>query len=241
MFPLVKKTVSALFVSTLLASAPAFADIIISGTRIIYNADKKDVNVRLENKGNRPLLIQNWLDTGDDNADPSQIKVPFTATPPVSRVEPKRGQTVKVMYTGATALPKDRESVYWFNVLEVPPKPKDAEADKNLLQLAFRTRIKLFYRPSGLQGEPAEAPAKITWKLNNAQLQANNPTPYYVSFNEVKLESGGKTYNVNSSMVAPFSQASFGVTGLPGSMSSGKVVFKAINDFGGNIDGSATF
>ncbi|EGA9067388.1 fimbrial chaperone [Escherichia coli] len=241
MFPLVKKTVSALFVSTLLASAPAFADIIISGTRIIYNADKKDVNVRLENKGNRPLLIQNWLDTGDDNADPSQIKVPLTATPPVSRVEPKRGQTVKVMYTGATALPKDRESVYWFNVLEVPPKPKDAEADKNLLQLAFRTRIKLFYRPSGLQGEPAEAPAKITWKLNNAQLQANNPTPYYVSFNEVKLESGGKTYNVNSSMVTPFSQASFGVTSLPGSVSSGKVVFKAINDFGGNIDGSATF
>lgn len=74
MFPIIKKTVSALFISTLLTSAPAFADIIISGTRIIYNADKKDVNVRLENKGNRPLLIQNWLDTGDDNADPSQIK-----------------------------------------------------------------------------------------------------------------------------------------------------------------------
>ncbi|CAM8375093.1 hypothetical protein ESCOCP333M_13845 [Escherichia coli] len=60
MFPIIKKTVSALFISTLLTSAPAFADIIISGTRIIYNADKKDVNVRLENKGNRPLLIQNW-------------------------------------------------------------------------------------------------------------------------------------------------------------------------------------
>ncbi|END3797310.1 fimbrial chaperone [Escherichia albertii] len=241
MFPLVKKTISALFISTLLTSAPAFADIIISGTRIIYNSDKKDVNVRLENKGNRPLLIQNWLDTGDDNADPSQIKVPFTATPPVSRVEPKRGQTVKVMFTGATDLPKDRESVYWFNVLEVPPKPKDAKTDKNLLQLAFRTRIKLFYRPSGLQGEPAEAPAKITWKLNNAQLLANNPTPYYVSFNDITLESAGKNYKVDSSMVAPFSQASFSVTGQPGSVSSGKVNYKAINDFGGNIDGSATF
>lgn len=43
MFPIIKKTVSALFISTLLTSAPAFADIIISGTRIIYNADKKDV------------------------------------------------------------------------------------------------------------------------------------------------------------------------------------------------------
>lgn len=240
MFPFVKKTVSALFISTLLASAPAFADIVISGTRIIYNADKKDVNVRLENKGNRPLLIQNWLDTGDDNADPSQIKVPFTATPPVSRIESKRGQTVKVMFTGATALPADRESVFWFNVLEVPPKPKDAQADKNLLQLAFRTRIKLFYRPSSLQGEPAEAPAKMTWKLNNAKVQVNNPTPYYVSFNEVTLESGGHSYKVESEMVAPFGQASFTVTGLSAGITSGKVVYKAINDYGGNIDGSAS-
>ena len=224
MFPIIKKTVSALFISTLLTSAPAFADIIISGTRIIYNADKKDVNVRLENKGNRPLLIQNWLDTGDDNADPSQIKVPFTSTPPVSRIESKRGQTVKVM----------------FNVLEVPPKPKDAESDKNLLQLAFRTRIKLFYRPSGLKGEPAEAPAKLTWKLNNAQLQVNNPTPYYVSFNDVAIESGGKSYKVDSSMVAPFGQVSFAVTDIASSVSSGKVIYKAINDYGGNIDGSTS-
>lgn len=240
MFSFVKKNVSVLFISTLLTSAPAFADIIISGTRIIYFADKKDVNVRLENKGNRPLLIQNWLDTGDDNADPSQIKVPFTSTPPVSRIEPKRGQTVKVMFTGTTQLSADRESVFWFNVLEVPPKPKDVESDKNLLQLAFRTRIKLFYRPSGLQGEPAEAPAKLTWKLNNSQLQVQNPTPYYVSFNDVTLESGTRSYKVDSSMVAPFAQASFDVTGLPGSVSSGKVIYKAINDYGGNIDGSAS-
>lgn len=41
MFPFVRKTVSTLFISTLLASAPVFADIIISGTRIIYIADKK--------------------------------------------------------------------------------------------------------------------------------------------------------------------------------------------------------
>ncbi len=186
------------------------------------------------------MLIQNWLDTGDDNADPSQIKVPFTPTPPVSRIESKRGQTVKVMFTGTTQLPADRESVFWFNVLEVPPKPKDAESDKNLLQLAFRTRIKLFYRPSGLKGEPAEAPAKLTWKLNNAQLQVNNPTPYYVSFNDVAIESGGKSYKVDSSMVAPFGQVSFAVTDIASSVSSGKVIYKAINDYGGNIDGSTS-
>lgn len=243
----VKKIVSALFVSGLLVSPYALADIIISGTRIIYNAEKKDISVRLENKGNRPLLVQNWLDTGNDNVDPSKINVPFTSTPPVSRIEPKRGQTVKVMFTGAAKLPSDRESVYWFNVLEVPPKAnsdKDAETNKNLLQLAFRTRIKLFYRPAGLPGESAEAPTKLKWQLTSGQgktqLQVNNPTPYYVSFNETQLESGGKSYKVDSSMVAPFAQASFSITGLAGTLSSGKVTFKAINDYGGMIDGSAS-
>ncbi|MEB4677619.1 fimbrial chaperone [Enterobacteriaceae bacterium G50] len=240
---IIKNVLSAIIFTCLLISVNAFADIIISGTRIIYPADKKEVNVRLENKGNHPLLIQNWLDTGDDNADPSQIKVPFTTTPPVSRVESRHGQTVKVMFTGTTALPTDKESVFWFNVLEVPPKPKasdNADDTKNLLQLAFRTRIKLFYRPSGLTGEPSEAPGKLKWMLTNSQLQVNNPTPYHVSFNDISLQSGGKSFKVDSRMVAPFSQVTFAIEGLSGNVSSGKIVFKAINDYGGTIDGSAT-
>lgn len=80
----------------------------------------KSVSVRLENKGNSHLLVQSWLDTGDDNAEPGSINVPFTATPPVSRIDAKRGQTIKLMYTGSTVLPSDKESVFWFNVLEVP-------------------------------------------------------------------------------------------------------------------------
>lgn len=39
---------------------------------------------------------------------------------PVSRIDAKRGQTIKLMYTGSTVLPSDKESVFWFNVLEVP-------------------------------------------------------------------------------------------------------------------------
>ncbi|MBD7971480.1 fimbrial chaperone [Escherichia whittamii] len=245
MFPFVKKTVSTLFISALLTSAPVFADIVISGTRIIYDSNKKDVSVRLENKGNRPLLVQNWLDTGDDNADPSQIKVPFASTPPVSRIEPKRGQTIKIAYTSATPLPSDRESVFWFNVLEVPPKiSNNTSENNNMLQLAFRTRIKLFYRPSGLQGESFEAPTKIKWQVTSQQgkafVQANNPTAYYVSFNQISLDANGKKYSVEASMVAPFGQAEFAVKGLNNSVSTGKITYQAISDFGGMIDGSAS-
>lgn len=109
-------------ITALLAVQPAFADIVLSGTRIIYKAAQKDTTIRLENKGSTPALVQSWLDDGDPNADPSTINVPFNATPPVSRIEPGRGQTVKLTYTGNRTLPKDRESIYWFNVLEVPPK-----------------------------------------------------------------------------------------------------------------------
>lgn len=58
-------------------SSSSIADIVISGTRVIYKSDQKSVNVRLENKGNNPLLVQSWLDTGDDNAEPGSITVPL--------------------------------------------------------------------------------------------------------------------------------------------------------------------
>lgn len=85
--------VSTVFVaSTAVFSLTAQADIVLSGTRIIYNADQKDVTLRMENKGARPLLVQTWIDTGSENADPSTLKVPFTVTPPVSRVDGKKAK-----------------------------------------------------------------------------------------------------------------------------------------------------
>lgn len=224
-------------------SASSHADIIISGTRIIYNSDKKDVSIRLENKGTRPLLVQNWIDLGDDNADPGSIKAPFVSTPPVSRIEPKRGQSVKIMFTGAT-LPTDRESVFWFNVLEVPPKADTSkEENKNLLQLAFRTRIKLLWRPTTLTGVPAEAPKQLKWQMGSEQghavVRVENPTPYYVSFNDAAVTTGGKRYIVDATMVAPFDKATFTVKGAQ-NISSGQLEYHAINDFGGMIAGSAS-
>lgn len=220
----------------------AYADIVLSGTRIIYNADQKDVTLRMENKGDRPLLVQSWIDTGLENADPSTLKVPFTVTPPVSRVDGKRGQTVKIAWNASQTLPTDRESVFWFNALEVPPKMSDAESKgKNILQLAFRTRIKLFYRPTGLTGSPADAPKQLTWHLQSSAgkvvLQATNPTPFHVSFSGIKLSSGGKKYDVEARMVAPKSSTEMVVKGVTSSPTGATVEYSAINDFGGGIDG----
>ncbi|EJD8406268.1 fimbria/pilus periplasmic chaperone, partial [Escherichia coli] len=69
MFFNTKHTTALCFVTCMAFSSSSIAEIVISGTRVIYKSDQKSVNVRLENKGNNPLLVQSWLDTGDDNAE----------------------------------------------------------------------------------------------------------------------------------------------------------------------------
>lgn len=70
----------------------ACADIVISGTRVIYPQSAKDVTVKMENRGTKPLLVQSWLDDGRDTVNPQELKLPFIVTPPVSRIDPSRGK-----------------------------------------------------------------------------------------------------------------------------------------------------
>ncbi|WP_429573538.1 type VI secretion system ATPase TssH [Paraburkholderia sp. UCT70] len=155
-----------LFAAAVALSVTSFAAqaaITITGTRVIYPAQNREVNVRLNNVDSRPVLVQAWLDDGDAAAAPNEIKVPFTLLPAVFRVEPHRGQALRIMFTGGD-MPKDREAVYWLNVLEIPPKPKDAD-DRNMIQLAFRTRIKMFYRPVSLLDDPTAGRAQLKWHV----------------------------------------------------------------------------
>lgn len=108
--------------SLLLAlSYAASASVVITGTRVIYPSDAREVSVKLANKGKKPVLIQSWIDDGDVKAKPETIHVPFILTPPINRVEPDKSQTLRISYTGKL-LPTDRETVYWLNVLEIPAK-----------------------------------------------------------------------------------------------------------------------
>lgn len=50
--------------AALLTTFNACADIVISGTRIIYPQSSKDVVVNLENRGSKPLLVQTGSTTG---------------------------------------------------------------------------------------------------------------------------------------------------------------------------------
>ena len=141
------------------AFAPAAgANVLIGGTRVVLPAKDGEVTVRLTNENDRPALVQAWIDRGDATSTPDSVDTPFLVTPPMFRMEAGRDQSLRILYT-REPLPADRESLFWLNVLDVPPKPADMEAaGTNYLQLAVRSRLKLFFRPEGLQGDPHKAP-----------------------------------------------------------------------------------
>ena len=238
-------TIRSIFAAALVACSavalPVAAGVVIQGTRVVYPSQDKEVTVKLANEGAKPALVQFWLDDGDEKSTPETARVPFTSTPPIFRLEPGKGQAVRVMHTGQ-ALPADVESLYWVNVLEVPPKATDSES-ANLLQFAFRTRIKLFYRPKGLPGNVADAPASLSWRWGGTAtaptLVVKNPTPYHVNFASVSVSAGGKVFNVEGGgMVAPNGEATFEPKGLA-SRDAKEVSFQTISDYGAVKDGTA--
>ena len=222
-----------------LSASIAHAAVGVDGTRVIYGAQDREVSVRLTNENTVPALVQVWVDAGDELAAPEEADVPFALVPPIFRMGPGRSQVVRLRYT-REPLPLDRETLYWFNALEVPSGSAGAK-DGNTLQLAFRTRLKLIFRPVALSGGAATAFKQLKWTWvadgggTGAALQVFNPSPYYVNFARIglKIDGGGKLNE--GGMVAPRDKAMFRLDArkLPAQLGDTvKVSFDVIDDYG---------
>jgi chaperone protein EcpD len=223
-----------------LFAGSASASVTVGGTRVVYPLENREVTVKLSNDRAEPSLVQVWMDKGNAEAKPGEASVPFVLTPPIFRMDARKSQTLRMMYTG-DALPQDRESVFWLNVLDVPPKTAKG-SDANTLQFAFRTRIKVFARPKGLPGSPGDAPGKLIWTLVPAadhkgyDVKASNPTAYYVSLGKIEVVGAGQTYlNDVGGMVEPLGTAQFPLKNLKSIPANAHIKYSGISDFGGTL------
>ncbi|MBS9443537.1 fimbrial biogenesis chaperone [Photorhabdus heterorhabditis] len=198
-----------LFLATLLTvtALPSYANIVINTTRVIYPASNKEVSVQLLNAGDQPSLVQSWIDDGDPNSTPETAKVPFLLTPPVVKVDGNNGQQLRIKYTNSN-LPPDRESLFYLNVLDIPPVAENI-ADKNVMQIAIRTRIKFFYRPEKLSISPKQIEQHIVLKRDGSKLKLDNSSPYFL--NVVGLKSSNTQPNLlnEGTIIKPLSSYSF--------------------------------
>ncbi|MGX9729987.1 fimbrial biogenesis chaperone [Janthinobacterium sp. NFX145] len=228
-----------IFSLALLFCSSTMASVVITGTRQVYPAKQKEITVKLNNDGVRPALVQAWVDSGDVASTPATAKAPFVLTPPLARIDPGKGQSLRMMFAG-TPLPSNKESVFWLNVLEIPPKAQ--QADENTLQMAFRTRIKVFYRHEGLPGSPDEAIGQVQWRivsLGNGEgyaLEAHNPSAFHVSLVALTLVSGAERNASEDGMVEPGQTKQFALPTLKTFPAAGaQVEFSAINDYGAQV------
>ncbi len=235
-----------LFAFTSFAAAPdAAAGIVVDGTRVIYPEARREVTIRIRNPGSTPSLVQAWLDAGNPNSKPGESKVPFIMTPPLFRLDPTKSQSLRLMYTH-DPLPEDRESLFWLNVLDIPPLAPANPNRPNQLEFAFKHRMKVFFRPARLRGTAADAPARLKWTLllKDGKLvgfQASNPTAYHVSLTQVAAKMGGRPVVARAEMVDPFASRSFELA-APLTAPSGAVSLEYwfVNDYGGNVTGTAS-
>ncbi|WP_309600872.1 molecular chaperone [Serratia sp. AKBS12] len=193
---------------------------VLGGTRVIYDAGKKESNINVKNPTKTPFLVQSWV----KNDEHTGAKAPFIVTPPLFRLDGKKENVLRIINTGGD-LPQDRESLFWLNVKAIP---KSTDIDANTLQIAVNTQIKLLYRPKNLPGTLDEAAKALNWQLENDQLKVVNDSPYYINFQSVKING----QNIDAATMAPPKSTS--IFKLNKAIkTSGEISWKIINDYGG--------
>lgn len=231
-------TACAVLVALCLCTPGARASVVIGGTRVVFPAQQGEVTVRLSNAADKPALVEAWIDTGDVHSTPDSVSTPFLITPPLFRMEANKDQSLRILFApGSQPLPTDRETLFWLNVLEIPPKPGGAAADRNTLQFAIRSRLKLFYRPAELPGDPLKAPDLLVFKVasdaQGAALDVHNPTPYYVTISKLSFGSEGVPVAGAEGMVAPFGDLHLPLKNLAHVPAAGtSIAFTTIDDYG---------
>ncbi|HGG6427543.1 TPA: fimbrial chaperone [Salmonella enterica subsp. enterica serovar Kottbus] len=205
----------------------AMAAFTLSGTRFIYEEGRKNISVDVTNTADNTYGGQVWIDNESQASG-----VYMVPTPPFFKLTPKQKQIVRITRTdGGAALPADRESLFWLNVQEIPPKPE--KTDEPTLSIALATRVKLIYRPKSLVQGRKDAEKKIEVVQKGGTSYLKNPTPYYFAVIKVKVNGQdirlSKGEDMAVSMLAPFSEQA--VKGIPAGAKS--VSIEAINDWGG--------
>ncbi|MGL5631764.1 MAG: fimbrial biogenesis chaperone [Azovibrio sp.] len=222
-------------------AVPASASVIVQTTRVIYPGNAKQVSVQLTNQDAYPNVMQVWADINNPQSNPETADAPFVITPPLFRIEPKAGQAVRLMFTGAD-LPQDRESIFFLNVLQIPPSKAEFR-EENQVMLMLRNRLKIFYRPTGVAGNSADVPTKLRFSLRQEGqdwlVDAENPTGFYATLTHGVVQVEKQQHPFQPEMLAPFSKATWRISKAgPLPRIPVQVEFILIDDYGAQITGS---
>jgi len=203
------------------------AGVNVGATRVIYQSKEKEANLSLSNSGEDgvPYLVQSWVspyESRDDSADE------FIITPPLFRLDAKGQNILRIIATNAQNLPTDKESLFLLNVKAIPAKSAE-QSGQNVLQIALKTTIKLFYRPAGLQGSLEEAVKNLQWRADGGKLTVQNPSGFNVVVSDLLINN-----TASKGMPEVIKPGSTVTTAIP-LKNSDKLELTYINEYGSTV------
>ncbi|OLL28249.1 fimbrial protein [Burkholderia sp. SRS-W-2-2016] len=204
------------------------AAVVPDRTRLVYDEGVQSASVTVTNKSDKlPYLIQSWIEDEKGN----KVTTPFMVLPPLQRIEANDRNILRIVMAPGNALPADRESVFYLNIREIPPKSDEV----NALQLALQSKLKLFYRPKAVQPKRGDDPTlPMTMKIDAAthKLTFDNSTPLHVTIAEMHAGENKTPVDFDAVMVEPMSQ-----TSVPFKQPMPTTLYVShMNDYGGQTE-----
>ncbi len=220
---LFKKVFSIVLLSSVMSQA--YAVLGLDRTRIIFNEAEGGTSVVVDNQDPASsFLAQTWI----ENQKGEKLTNSLVALPFLQKIGPKQKKQIKISYMdGQNTLPTDRESLLYFNVLGIPPQGKEA----NAVQFTIQSRLKLFYRPKGIDYKvSADKNFQRDMKVSKqgGSIKLTNPTPFNIIVTNINVDRS-KDNSFPETIIAPFSDTT--VTLKNPSWNSFEVGY--IDDFGG--------
>lgn len=227
-FKLLVLTTAAFCLSSLLAQA----GVNVGATRVIYQGKEKEANLSITNTvdDHIPYLIQSWISEYGGN---DQATEKFIVTPPLFRLDPGSQNVLRIIAVQTSQLPSDKESLFSVNVKAIPAKSTEP-GKENVLQIAIKTSIKLFYRPQSLPGSLIEAAKGVVWSSDNGRLSFDNPSRYNIVVS--KLVINGREQKGMPDVISPGQRSSVNIPANAGE----SIVLSYINEFGSVVEAPAT-
>ncbi|WP_318451228.1 fimbria/pilus periplasmic chaperone [Photobacterium leiognathi] len=170
----IKKMLLAVFLP-LMVSNSANAALALDATRYIYNGNTSFLSAIANNESDEMYGGQVWI----DNITENDTRPTFVTTPSFFKINGKGRQVFRIMKM-SDHMPKDKESIYWLNLQEIPPANKG-----NGLSMAIRTRVKLIYRPEAIVEGRSGAEQYMTIQHLPGQQWLVNSTPYIFAISDV--------------------------------------------------------
>ncbi len=175
-----------------------FAGVVVGATRLVINESvgQKDVNLRASGSGKYLVISRVFGGSAREKGDKASKSLEFTVVPSAFLIKGGQERQTRIVAVPGHALARDRETMFYFMLSAVPESSKE----KNTVQIAVRTWIKLFYRPASLEGKQIPPPEMVR---DGDNVVIKNASPFYISL--ARLFVQGKSV-ISPGEVSPYGE-----------------------------------